>query len=69
MRLSYCARIAVCLLLCVIGISTLQAQNKKYLKFGKVDPTEVAMETYEADPEAGAVILFEKEHVYFDYVK
>jgi len=45
------------------------AQNKKYLKFGKVDPTEVDMETYETDPDAGAVILFEKEHIFFDFVK
>lgn len=45
------------------------SQNKKYLRFGKVDPAEVSMEAYEADPDAGAVILFEKEHIYFDFVK
>ncbi|MFK7922241.1 MAG: DUF3858 domain-containing protein [Bacteroidia bacterium] len=45
------------------------AQSKKYLKFGKVDPAEVSMESYEADPDAGAVILFEQEHIFFDFVK
>ncbi|MEL7341425.1 MAG: transglutaminase, partial [Bacteroidota bacterium] len=69
MRFSIFARAAVCLLLCATCVSSLEAQNKKFLRFGKVDPAELTMESYELDAEAGAVILFEKEHVYFDVIK
>lgn len=69
MQLSNIARTAVCFCLCAFMFLNSTAQNKKYLKFGKVDPAELSMETYEADPEAGAVILFEREHIYFDFVQ
>ncbi|MEL7534310.1 MAG: DUF3857 domain-containing protein, partial [Bacteroidota bacterium] len=69
MQFSNFARAAVLFCIGTFVLNFCFGQNKKYLRYGKVDPTEVSMETYETDPDAGAVILFEKEHIYFDFVK
>lgn len=51
-------------LLCVWLLPVFAQKNDK-IKFGKIDPDQVAMTQYEADPFAEAVILYEKQRVSF----
>jgi hypothetical protein len=47
----------------VLIITTANAQYK--LKYGKIEDKDVKMTTYEADPDAGAVVLAEDMKVIF----
>ncbi|MEO1409498.1 MAG: DUF3857 domain-containing protein [Bacteroidota bacterium] len=56
-----------CLLLCFSwAFTSLHAQKKK-VKFGKIALSELEQNTYEADPEAEAVVLYDRGRSYFRY--
>lgn len=54
------------ILLACLSLTPLFAQKQKKVKFGKIDKAQVEMTEYEADPDAEAVILYEKQRTSFD---
>ncbi len=59
--------IFVTLLLFVTALFTATAQSNKPYKFGVIPTEELAMEQYEADPEAAAVVLYDRTYIDYEF--
>ena len=61
-------RTLLLIILC-FSINNINAQTRKTAEFGKPTHEELSMKSYDKDPEASGVVLFEKGRHYFAYVE